>query len=518
MKRRTFLGSLGAAALPGTLNIGKAEARIPAHNWAGYDFGSGPVKEPRLYQGPFPQYPPEDFLSGSDVVMATTPSSEIVSNFGMGLVVYVSGDIGPPRIEGESLEKSIEDLVSLPFAQKIYLRPNWRDIQNRPGKLDFPEYWKITFELARRYGKRVGFRIMLENPDVPEMGVPDFLADRIPYVQLPGSWTGDSSRVRYRKEHRLPRYDNPAYQAAFRELNELLADELDGSDLVEYMDTFMYGFWGEGHTWPFQGHPFPDDRTAEETFIRMFEVQREHFKRTPLVTNTQPDFSRVGNSELVDRTVRGNEWLRTDTIFIENTQIETLANRPPWTAAVSEVGMTTGDPSKLRIDEGITYTENIIAHVIDLGANYWSLWNWHNIAARNILSYYERYPAPIDRIARSIGYRIRPSWIWLAEKEGYPALVVGIVNDGIACVPGTLKVAVLDPGGCELAGGYLDPGHPLTRGVRQAMLLLPKGKDWKGLRLKAELDVKGVLHPVTWACHQKTEPDGTLTLRPTVGL
>ena len=42
---------------------------------------------------------------------------------------------------------------------------------------------------------------------------------------------------------------------------------------------------------------------------------------------------------MLDRTVRSNNWIRSDTIFIENTQIEALSNRPAWTAAVSEVGM-----------------------------------------------------------------------------------------------------------------------------------------------------------------------------------
>jgi hypothetical protein len=37
--------------------------------------------------------------------MVTTPSKDIVPNYGMGLVVYVSGDTGPPRLPGETLEK-----------------------------------------------------------------------------------------------------------------------------------------------------------------------------------------------------------------------------------------------------------------------------------------------------------------------------------------------------------------------------------------------------------------------------
>jgi hypothetical protein len=453
-------------------------------------------------------------VPGSDVEMATTPSKEIVPNYGMGLVVYISGDLGPPQIPGESLEKSLEDLVKLPFAQKIYIRPNWRDIQKRPGKLDYPEYWKITFDLAKKYNKRVGFRIMLENPDFPEPGMPEFLMEKVPYVKLKGEWRTRPDSIRAKKEHMMPRYDNPEYQAAFRELNALLADELNGNPLVEYIDTFMYGFWGEGHSWPFDGNPFPDDVIAEQTFVKMFETQLEFWTKTPLATNTQPDFSRVGNSELVDRTIRTHNWLRTDTIFIENMQIESLSNRPPWTAAICEVGMTTGDEKALRIVDGVTYNENIISHVIDVGANYWSLWNWHNLNAKNILSYYEKYPEPIEHIARRVGYRVRPSWIWTFEKEGHPGLIMGFVNDGISAVPGVLRVTVFSDDGKVNVSGCLDAGYPLPGKVRQAQFYLPMGTDWKGLKVKAELEIKGQTYPVNWACQQETNPDGSLTLKP----
>ena len=89
----------------------------------------------------------------------------------------------------------------------------------------------------------------------------------------------------------------------------------------------------------FGNNPFPDYLTAERTWTDMLEVQLEYFKKTPLLTNTQPDYSRVGNSELLDRTVRSNNWIRSDTIFIENEQIEALSNRPPWIAALLEQGL-----------------------------------------------------------------------------------------------------------------------------------------------------------------------------------
>ena len=232
--------------------------------------------------------------------------------------------------------------------------------------------------------------------------------------------------------------------------------------------------------------PFPDDVVAEKTWVQMFETQLEAWTKTPLVTNTQPDFSRVGNSELLDRTVRSHNWIRTDTIFIENEQIEPLSNRPPWLAAICESGMP-GDRTRLLSAEGLDHTENILEHVLDVGANYWSLWNFHNISATSLRAVYEARPEFLDRAARRIGYRIRPSWIWSYEKDGHPGLVLGLVNDGVACVPGTVRLTVFNEDGTVTVSGCLDPGYPMTRGVRQAMLPLPKGTDWKGLRLKAEL-------------------------------
>lgn len=517
MDRRRFLqagiGAAGAGLALDAIQTSPARAVVPEHVWEQYPWGSGPEVHDRLYQGPFSNYGPGATAPGGDVVMATTPSNEIVPNFGMGLVVYVSGDTGPPRLPGERLEKSIEDLIALPFVQKVYLRPNWREVQQRPGRLDLPDWWRMTFDITRRYDKRVAFRIMLENPDFPEPGMPAFLMDKVPYVPLKGEWKGDPRQVRYRKKHALPRYDHPDYQAAFHELNGLLAAELNGSPQIEYMDTMMYGFWGEGHSWPFEGNIFPSNLVAEQTWSRMLETQLDIWTKTPLVTNTQPDFNDVGNSSMLDRTVRSNNWIRSDTIFIENQQIEALSNRPPWIAASSEVGMTTGAPDQLRIDEGVTYTEQVIAHVLAVGANYWSVWNWHNESAANVLSYYDEHPQPIDHIARRIGYRIYPSFIWAFERDGAIGLVVGLSNDGVASPPGVVRLSLVGADGRVEASGCVDPGYPRPSGLHQAMLMLRPGLNWVGLRLKAELEVKGVSYPITWACRQALNGDGSLTLR-----
>ncbi len=517
MDRRSFLKAAALAGAAKSVAPEKASAYVPAHNWDRYDFGSGPSATDRLNQGPFPQYPPEALIPDCDVVMATTPSNEVVPNYGRGLITYIAADMGLAEIISDNKVQAIEDLARLPLGQKLYIRPTWREIQQRRGRLDFPDYWKQTFELAKKHNKQVGFRIQMRAPDYKEEALPDFVLEKVPMVKLIGQWRNNPKSTRAQKTYEEPRYDDPNFQEAFKELNELLAAELNGNPFVEFMDTFMYGFWGEGHTWPFHNNPFPDYQTAERTFIKMWEVQHDCWTKTPLVTNTQPDFSLVGNSEMLDRTIRSHNWVRTDTIFIESMQIESIGNRPPWVAGVVEVAMSDGSPSSLRIDEGVPATDNMIAHVMDVGANYWSLWNFHKISAVGIMNYYRQYPGMIDQISRKIGYNVRPSFIWAYGGEEHPGLIVGFANDGIAGVPGNLRVSVAGADGKVYAAGSLDAGYPLPGKIRQAQLVLPNGTKWEGLRLKAELEVKGVRHPIRWACHQKTNPDGSLTLRKNLG-
>ena len=170
MQRRSFLKAGGALTLAG-LGSSSLLAHVPTHNFDKYDFGAGPPVQDRLYQGPFST---DEYPSWS-VVMALTPSREVVPNYGMGMITYVCDEVGPARKDGETLAQSIEKIVKLPLGTKLYTRVNWRDVQQRPGKLDLCEHLKLTFDLARQHGKRIGFRVMMSNPDIPDSPLPEFL-------------------------------------------------------------------------------------------------------------------------------------------------------------------------------------------------------------------------------------------------------------------------------------------------------------------------------------------------------
>ncbi|HLA39913.1 MAG TPA: hypothetical protein VJ417_07950, partial [Candidatus Glassbacteria bacterium] len=346
------------------------------------------------------------------------------------------------------------------------------------------------------------FRVMMSNTvgQPGRLAMPDFLQEKVPVVNI-GKRHGEGF------EYREPRYDHPEFIKAVRELNELLAAELDDNPQVEFMDLMMYGFWGEGHT-SGCSNPIPDYPTAERTFIEITRIQLDAWEKTQLAVNTQPDSNRAGNHEVIDMTVRAGGWLRSDSIVHdEPIQIERLANRPPWCAVVMEQGWRRDhDIEKIPLDEaGFNAKEKSMRMALNLRANYWALWT----EADNLARYNQLYPAGIAELQKRLGWRVRPAWVWQRERWGAPELIFGLANDGVAGVPGVLKLTLARQDGSAVAAGCLDAGRPYGGGVRQAGFLLPESAFGAKMKLTAEIITRGgMVRPVQWACAQKLLPDG----------
>lgn len=516
-------------------------ADVPDHLWEGYNFGCPTVRN-RLDQGPFGISQDEGWFT----IFVTQPSRNHIRNFGTGLVGYTWEENGPAlsvQCGKDTLEQAVEKMAALPFVDVLYIRCDWRDVHAGPGKLQLSPVWDATFDAAKRHNLGVGFRIQLSSPNIqPEkLALPDFVREKVPIVNI-----GHRS-----KEHHTsfdfyePRYDHPEFQKAFADLNELLAARFDGHPNLEFMDLMMYGFWGEGHTNDIPS-PFPDYLTAEHTFVQMTKLQLENWKKTPLAVNTQPDISNVGNRQVQDIAVRAGCWLRSDSLIMdEPIQIEELSHRPPWCAIVMEDGenrhyvlpefaaeekdclsklpgsmlafVGADDEAQAKDDYphkiggplDLPYRECAGFHALDIGTNYFALWT----EADNIRRYYEKYPDSLHAMERRLGYRVRPSLIWQRKRYDTMELIVGIANDGVAGVPGVLGVYAETLDGGIKIGGNLDAGQPYAGHMRQCSLILPKGMDGKQIKLRAELEVKGVRRPVRWACHERTNSDGSLTIR-----
>ncbi len=230
----------------------------------------------------------------------------------------------------------------------------------------------------------------------------------------------------------------------------------------------MYGFWGEGHTHTFPP-PFPDAAMARDTFLAMTAAQLEAWKRVPLAVNTQPDISGAGNREVQELAAAAGCWLRTDSVLVEEpVQIGAIANRPATVAAVVEDGYHRRYDLEPPTAEAL---ERTMGHALDMGANYWSLWT----EADALAAWQARRPEVFARMRARLGYRVRPAWVWQRKRGGGTEIIVAIANDGVAGVPGTLRLAAEAPDGRLLRAGSLDPGHPHPGRLRLASLPLPAG-------------------------------------------
>ena len=513
MRRRDLLKA--AAILPATRNL-SAFAEAPnfrQHLWQSYDFGSFFPARDRLDQGPFDI----DQDQGWQTVLYTTPSEKPLRNPGLGLVGYTWEEGGPSvavRKNQQSLEDHVEKMASLPFVDVLYIRCDWRNVQKHAGRLDLDPVWELTLDAAKRHGLRVAFRIQSSNTvfQPQQLALPEFLQSKIPQVKIGpmGRHGGSELSSGASGSWIEPRYDHPEYLKALRELNNLLAARFDGNSLIEWVDIMHVGFWGEGH---FGGYPssFPDFATAQRTLNAMVQLQLDIWKRTPLAMNTQPDISDTGNREALELAVRGGAWVRSDSIIVEEpVQIEELANRPPWSAAILEDGyFRSYDASNLAVDAaGVNQLENYMLHVLDVRANYWSLWT----ESEHLANYNERYPRGFERLRQNIGYRLRPSWVWQRKRSGTSELVISVSNRGVASVPGVLWLQIASPDGNFKLKGSLDPGYPLAGGLRLGSFLLPAGYTGK-VKLSAELELRpGVLKPIAWACEQPVDPDGSISI------
>ena len=503
MKRRDLLKS-GAA-----LCIASAGAFTPRNLW-GLEFPPSDLSpwqggRESLNQGPFDI----DQDEGWRTVLYTTPSDRPLRNPGLGLVGYTWEESGPSlaaRSGRETLEQHVEKMASLPFVDVLYIRCDWRNVQKRPGQLDLDPIWDLTFDAAKRHGLRVAFRIQLSNTVFqPErLAMPDFVREKVPLVKI--------GRIPSVPEGQYiePRYDHPVFQKAFEDLATLVAARFDNHPLVEWVDLMQYGFWGEGHTSDYP-NPFPDYVTAQQTFLHMTRRQLELWQHTPVAVNTQPDISNVGNREVLDLAMRSGAWLRSDSIIVEEPiQIDELANRPPWLAAILEDGtFREYNSSSLKVDAaGVNEMENFMLHALDIRANYWALWT----ETDNLKQYNERFPRGFRDLRAKIGYRVRPAWVWQRKLHKTPELIVAVANSGVAAVPGVLWLHLESPDGKINLRGALDPGQPHGGGVRQGSFLLPRG--YKGeINLRADLELRpGVFRPIAWACDQPGNPDGSVTI------
>lgn len=90
---------------------------------------------------------------------------------------------------------------------------------------------------------------------------------------------------------------------------------------------------------------------------------------------------------------------------------------------------------------------------------------------------------------------------------------MAIANDGVAGIPGILRIYVESMDGKVKIGGGLDAGQLYGGRLRQASFILPDGLEGQKMKSRAEIETKSIFRPVKWACAQLLNPDGSFTIQ-----
>ncbi|WP_223230899.1 DUF4832 domain-containing protein [Microbacterium jejuense] len=145
-------------------------------------------------------------------------------------------------------------------------------VMTGPGTFDWTAV-DTTLDAVAARGHQTTLRFYLDYPQ-RESGIPQFLLDggleTYAYTEF-----GNTTSV-------IPDYDDPALLAALDQFVAALGDRYDGDPRLGFVQAGLIGFWGEWHTWPYNGDGLPDRMPTAENQARVLEDFLDAFDETDI--------------------------------------------------------------------------------------------------------------------------------------------------------------------------------------------------------------------------------------------
>lgn len=196
----------------------------------------------------------------------------VLRNPAMGWVMYEEGwsfnggknNPYTPEIFWEEMDA----VNASAYSNILYIRVLWNVMEPEEGRYAwiYNEAYKNYIRKAKDRGLKLAFRIFFDN------GVPDFVykAGCKSTLDPPMSLENDKQ----------PYYDDPVFLEKLTNFIRAFAKEYDNPDIVDFVDAYGLGRWGEGH-----GVTLKDERNREYVMRRVTEEYANNFKRILTVMN-----------------------------------------------------------------------------------------------------------------------------------------------------------------------------------------------------------------------------------------
>ncbi|MBE8721555.1 DUF4832 domain-containing protein [Sphingobacterium sp. Ka21] len=153
------------------------------------------------------------------------------------------------------------------YATHLYIRWPWSAYEGAKGQYawDTNPFFKLLVEGAKQRGLKLAFRVYVDSRDYATSSTPQYVRD----AGAQGYGTPWS-----------PYADDTIFQAHYTDFITAFADEFDDSDVVDYVDGFGLGKWGEGHSMILR-----NDYNYETVFKWIVDLYHQQFKHVLLALN-----------------------------------------------------------------------------------------------------------------------------------------------------------------------------------------------------------------------------------------
>ena len=155
------------------------------------------------------------------------------------------------------------------YSRTLYVRTHWSTLNPSEGVYgwDTNDGLKRLIQGAVDRGMRLSFRVVVDSRDRSEEATPKFVFD---------------AGAKYYTDRglRSPYPDDPVFQEKYEKFVEAFAKQYNNPDIVEFIDGYGLGKWGEAHTMKYLN---PDNRAT--VFDWITDLYAKHFTKVPLVIN-----------------------------------------------------------------------------------------------------------------------------------------------------------------------------------------------------------------------------------------
>ncbi|MFV0270069.1 MAG: hypothetical protein ACK5HZ_00045 [Macellibacteroides fermentans] len=163
----------------------------------------------------------------------------ILRNPAMGWVMYEEGWSFKPShrqwYDPVRFWQEMDAVQAHQYANILYIRVLWNVLEPEEGKYAwiYNEEYKAYIQKAKDRGLKLAFRVFFDN------GVPDFVYQAGAHSTLEPPLN--------REKDKMPYFDDSVFLEKLSNFVKAFAKEYDDPDVVDFVDAYGLGRWGEGH-------------------------------------------------------------------------------------------------------------------------------------------------------------------------------------------------------------------------------------------------------------------------------